>query len=132
MKSSLQALFDKALQRVTKQGCRSRGTTTGSFLIHGSGCLYRGMEGRKCAVGHLMTNKQMKKYNIVEGTIPFQFDQKLLKELAPKTNLADVKDFLLDLRTAHDQSPDESREGFISRFHHVMRAVAAKWHLKMP
>lgn len=98
-----QEAFDKALIGIWKQG---------GFSFDKHSCVYRNPNGRKCAVGHLISDK--------EYTINMDVGNKDVygleaHNLLPKKLKSLMKDkFLLELQRAHDEPNFDSN--FMSNF----------------
>lgn len=121
--STYQELFDRAVQGILTQGCPS--------LQNPEGCAYRGVNGSKCAIGHLLTDEQMKEYDIKEGTSPEMFPGKLLRELLPNMSYCSNLEFLMDLQDVHDKSShsDVDANEFLKNFRMRAGKFAEKWNL---
>lgn len=113
-----QRLFDTAYHGVMAQGCQSK-----RLMFY----RYRGSDNRKCAIGQLLTDEQMEKYLIAEGTTIGAFPIPLMNELFE--GLVPNASFLYDLQRAHDGA---GVIGFADNYRLEMKAVAAKWNLKVP
>lgn len=124
MESILQVLFDKACAGVIDQGAQS--------LMPGdnSTCAYRGTDGKKCAVGHLLSDEQIAMYGIKEMDNPEKFVSPLLRELVPGVQTGMAVEFLSDLQDAHDNSHHYSGNSFVSDFRYRANLIAQKWNLK--
>lgn len=96
-KSVLQAAFDKAVTGVLKQGGKSCMSSHNS-----TSCAYRGEGGFKCAVGQLLTDEQIEKYKVKEGSTPEDFSEELLAEVLPGVDGPTAEDFMEALQQAHD------------------------------
>ena len=122
MESILQVLFDKACAGVIDQGAQS--------LMPGdnSTCAYRGTDGKKCAVGHLLSDEQIAMYGIKEMDNPEKFVSPLLCELVPGVLTGIAVEFLSDLQDAHDKSG--YNVSFIVDFKYRANLIAQKWNLK--
>ena len=57
----------------------------------------------KCAIGHLLSDEQIKKYNINLDDSAFTFQDELIKELAPNNEDYCFAVFLHQLQVAHDK-----------------------------
>lgn len=118
MKAVFQAIYDKVHAAIVAQGKGS---------MNGSSCVYRAHNGSKCAVGHLLSNEQMTKYNISESMMPPSFSPELLQELAPGARENDIVRFLNKLQSAHDEaafSSEHDPSAFLSKFKEEMNTVA--------
>lgn len=131
MNERYQKLFDKAVQGILAQGCPSLGYVEDSYGKPGGGCAYRGVNGSKCAIGHLLTDEQMKEYDIKEGTSPEMFPGKLLRELLPNMSYCSNLEFLMDLQDVHDKSShsDVDANEFLKNFRMRAGKFAEKWNL---
>ena len=123
MESILQVIFDKACASVIAQGCQS--TMPGDTTT----CAYRGKNGVKCAVGHLLTDDQIAMYGVKEKDTPEKFASALLRELVPGIQTGDAVQFLSDLQDAHDNSHDDTTS-FVVDFKYRANLIAQKWNLR--
>jgi hypothetical protein len=95
-KEKLQAFFDKAVSAMVKQGCSSAGQYE---------YLYRGIKNDKpvaCAIGLMLTDEQIQKYKVVEGSQPNSFSPELVQELIPDVSTIHAKTFMTSLQKCHD------------------------------
>lgn len=119
MNEILQPVFDKAVQGVIAQGgislCEDENT-----------CAYRGVGGKKCAIGQLLSDAQIDMYEIKEGATPGKFPIALLRELVPGINTAITIEFLDDLQNTHDTCTSEP---FVKTFKRLANEMASKWNL---
>ncbi len=118
-----QQIFDTVLEKLLAQGCRSR---LGDSHID-SYCAYRGNNGTKCAIGHLIPDELYKeeiegltvatKWHRVRDCLPLE-----IQEFGDKN-----KEFLIELQRAHDQAyiPSDFRQ----LFQNYMKAIAEQYHL---
>jgi len=129
-KTGMQAAFDIATAAIIKQGKRS-------VSLSGT-CQYRGPDGMKCAVGHLMTDEQMERYHISNSAGASSFKSPLMQELIPGLNSQDeidvARNFLFELQDAHDlaytiSSLLSSYKGFVADFSERANKVAVKFDL---
>lgn len=123
MTNSMQTVFDTATAGVIAQGVQSIGP---DLNFGGTICLYRGKDGIKCAVGHVLSDEQMVKYAIGENMNPYLFPSELLNELLPGYDNNTQKTFLAQLQTAHDCS---ATNGFVADFTERANKVAAGYEL---
>ena len=130
-KTGMQAAFDTATSAIILQGKRS-------VSIDGT-CQYRGPNGLKCAIGHLMTDSQIHAYGIMNSEGAHVFTSLLVKELVPDVTSHDevetVRDFLAALQDAHDNSYASSYtsidtwKGFVADFTERANTVAIEYGL---
>lgn len=112
-KQSMQAAFDKATAALLNQG--SRCSTRNS-------CYYRHptIVGMKCAIGHLLSDNQIREFHILEGMTPSQFPNELLASILPGVEKIDAQEFLDKMQSAHDgMTSDDFRRSFTSRANDV-------------
>jgi hypothetical protein len=121
MESILQAIFDKACAGVIAQRGQSM------MIGDNSTCAYRGEGGKKCAIGHLLSDEQIEMYGVKEMDNPERFVSELVNELVPGVQTSMAVEFLTDLQDAHDNSHGG---GFVSDFKYRANLVAQKWNLK--
>lgn len=121
---TMQEAFDKACQSVIKQGCKSSESP-----IDGSICLYRGPNGLKCAIGHLINDEQMVKFNVDDGCTVRELDTDLIIQIIPeyKKEYLHVSLFLDCLQIAHDISDNND---FVNSFKENANIVAKRFNLK--
>jgi hypothetical protein len=116
----MQELFDRAVKGILQQGKPSRASAN---------CLYRGPEGAKCAVGHLISDEQIKTFKIKEGDAADGFHPDLYATLMPGVYVPTAKSFLLSLQMVHDGS---NRSNFLEVFNQRAIAFAKEWNLTPP
>ncbi len=127
-----QKAFDKACSGVLYQG--------GKSMINNS-CAYRGNNGRKCTIGHLLTDAQIKKYRVHENMPSSLFSPSLIKTLFPGIPLAKADQFLSSLQWAHDYSNGletfeissgriPTHDEWVASFKKLANVVATKFSLK--
>lgn len=126
-KELMQAFFDKAVGAVVAQGKPSMNETS---------CLYRGPDGTKCVIGHMLTDEQLSKYAIVENSTPESWGESILMELLPCEHMSDAQNFMSLLQEAHDDAGWDSETGkphdeatFVRRFLIAANDVAARYEL---
>lgn len=118
----MQDLFSRAVLGVIKQGYPSFDTDTWRFV-------YRALNGARCAIGHILTNALIKKYQIKEGNGANDLSVKLIKELLPDEDLYRARRFLNLLQDAHDgANPND----FVADFKVRASKVAQAFNLTMP
>jgi len=128
-----QEIFDKAYAAVMAQKHPALRTHYNTVV-----CTYRATNGRRCAIGHLLSDEQIEKYGIMKGAvIPQNFPIELVNELTP--GLYDAKYFLSRLQGAHDDAAfaDSSFEpttgnAFTNAFHNNMKKLALLEGLNFP
>ena len=121
---SLQQIFDKAVWGTLHQGRRSHSRT-----INGYACAYRGHDGAKCAVGHL-----------IEGPVPSHINNSRVsawsvRQLLERSGVAArdfcVMDLLKALQDAHDCASDTSVAAFRQSFADAAATIAADFGLSL-
>lgn len=119
-----QRVFNQACQAVIAQGQRSVSFGT---------CRYRfpKTDGTllKCAIGHLLTDEQIAKYEVREDNAPCSFPSELVQELLPGVERSIACDFLLALQKAHDIST-AGIDHFLKDFKWNANVVAHTWGLE--
>jgi len=120
VKPLYQAAFDKAVELVIKQGavCKNNDAV----------CLYRGPNGMKCAIGHLISDEQIAKYNIRMNHYVEYFPSTLLKEII-NDDAYIVCEFLTGLQSAHDYCQIDSGDKFTEAFINRANNLAINWGL---
>lgn len=95
-----QKAFDIAVTAVLKQGRQSRD-------VEDDICLYRGEDGKKCVIGHLISDEfykpEMEEVDALDLARKFQID--------PRVNECSG-DFLMALQAVHDDCPSRWLKGF--------------------
>lgn len=112
-----QDAFDIALNGIRKQNYKISTTKEGS-------CAYRGENGLRCALGHMIPNKLYK--SGMEGLVP---DHSLLRdfpELGVYLENVDVE-LLTDLQCAHDSYLGYNK--FDYDYENKMKQIAKNWGL---
>lgn len=134
--STYQEIFDKAAAGIIAQGCKSMIDRDGDPT-----CAYRGENGHKCALGHLLSDSQIYEYSIKEGSTPSKFPIPLIKELVTGEKIDDLTQiddsyvtgdavrFLEGLQEVHDFVSDYD-DDFVGEFRRNMNEFAIKWGLK--
>jgi len=109
--SALQEVFDKATTALLLQGRK---------CSDGAGCMYRLPDGRKCAIGHLISDKQIEIFNVRMNQPVYELSDILLMEIIPDNDLEETKEFLDALQVAHDGSdPTNFEESFRNKANDV-------------
>lgn len=106
---TLQGLFSIAVRGLAKQGWQKS--------IKGSRCAYRGTDGRKCAIGHCLADKDYRA----------EFDTSWygLADLLPREAIV-FADKLMLLQRCHDMATSKRD------MYDGMHRLATKWGLKWP
>lgn len=74
-------------------------------------CALRGENNCKCAIGFIISDEQITKYQVQEGDFPIDFADDLMKELLSNDEAA--IDFLIDIQhNLHDQFNSSIRQPF--------------------
>jgi hypothetical protein len=118
----MQKVFDKAVSKVVKQGAKSENT-------YGD-CRYRGPDDMKCAVGHLISDKMISDYCVLEDSSVDEFSYKLLNKILPKVDTETSFLFLKDLQMAHDCCENLDGPRFVKEFVVEANKVAKSYGLK--
>lgn len=108
----LQEIFDTACAALIKQG-RLSVSETGV-------CQYRGLDGAKCAVGHLIPDEEYNSMMDAPGGNCWT-----RRQVALKLDVHD--DFLFDLQRCHDQARDP--DNFVGHFKSNARRLAKNYNL---
>ena len=117
---TIQEIFDKSVIGVIKQGKKS---------LDLNGCAYRGFNGNKCAIGHLITDDHYNKK--LEGCTAGEILVDNALEASINTKLNDtLLSMLLDLQRAHDYS-DFSERYFLNDFIAKVTNICKKYSLFM-
>jgi hypothetical protein len=125
-----QEMFNKACLGVIKQGGPSVQTNPNT---EGLMCSYLAPSGSKCAVGHLMTEEELKVMGRFKGAV-----QDLAEGWAdclpfPEWLVGDENlDFLSHLQDTHDNLMDFEGAVFVSHFKSDMAKFAAFYSLTVP
>lgn len=111
-KQAMQDIYNRACAGVIAQGVPARAANGGS-------CQYRlPYEGGvlKCAIGHVLTDEQIKKYGVQESTNPHRFAPELLAELLPGMFRMNAQLFLVELQQCHDMAGVSTTGTFLEGF----------------
>lgn len=128
--SSYQAIFDKSVQGILAQGCQSWQVGDHPNAAN-HGCQYRGPDGLKCAIGHIISDEQMAKYKIREGVGVSGFPSALYRELNPdEEDAGKTRIFLISLQHAHDNVQAKSGLLFRQTFIRNVNEIAERFNLK--
>jgi hypothetical protein len=124
-----QEIFDKAYTGVMKQGLKSSGPR---------GCMYRGPNGLKCGVGHLVDDNLGATMDMefsgmastsIDEIISLALDDELEYEI-PRW-MIENRDLLQRIQTAHDSTVGNPG-CFAVEFSDKMRKVAEDYSLTVP
>lgn len=122
-----QEIFDKVLKALREQRYAS--------TVFGTSCRYRGRQGRKCAVGHLISDQDLLDYegpivclpDAARESLGIMGDRQGLP-MSPRCN------FLKELQLAHDElmpvqmpdgSPDTLKPVTLGEWENRMRLIAS-------
>jgi hypothetical protein len=134
---SYQEVFNKAVTGLIEQGQKSSKEYPNLESI----CFYRKeSDGKiiKCAIGHVLSDEQITKYNIKEGSNPYSFPEELVAELLsinfsdhPNNGLEllNGRGFLAGLQAAHDGA---KASDFEKSFMDAAKKLALTYELEMP
>lgn len=116
--SRLQEAFDKAVKGIIDQGCRA--------VSEEGSCVYRGNNGTACAVGQLITDEQLEKYQVDNFGPAGDLPRELVREIAGCSERA--LGLLSSLQRAHDRGVD-GVVGFVKGFKQRAIQVAEQFGL---
>ena len=122
---TMQEAFDKMVSAIKMQG-------QPSITIDSKVCNYRSINGNKCAIGHLISDDQIKLFNISEGFAASRFPLQLCEELIACCDVYDSRHFLEDMQVAHDNAATTyplNNNLFMNEFLIECEEVAKKWQL---
>jgi len=121
-KTVMQAAFNTATIGVLNQG--------GPAMTPERACAYR-VDGRKCAVGHLLSDEQIAEYNIKPQDLVARFNANLLTEIMPGVDASVTAAFLRALQSAHDDVALSilHQESFAKIFLERANAIATEYGL---
>ena len=108
-----QEIFDRAVCGVYSQGKKSI-----SGEKFGQVCAYRGNNGLKCAIGHIITDEQIEKYKVDNSSSIDSFSEELIEVICSDD---DAEEFLIQLQDAHDAASTslDFKTDFLSRANFV-------------
>lgn len=128
----MQALYDFIVIEVREQG-------RPSMTPSGRHCAYRGTDGAKCAVGHLIASSEYRE--VIEGNHVFNevvweavSKNPLVKAAIEANGEYDVKELLSNMQQAHDDAADDDRRGwvpFVGGFLDRVADVGEMWNLDL-
>lgn len=118
-----QEAFNTAYFGVIAQGCAS---------IANEHCLYRGPNGTKCGIGHLLTDEEAKSLDV--DTRNNSVDFLLMHGRLPARFSPADKDFYSGLQSAHDRASVGNPSGslFVLNFQSRMGRLAKAYGLSVP
>lgn len=119
---TLQQIFDQAYNGVVAQGGQSSDTV--------GRCMYRGPEGRKCAVGHLLPD-ELYRPNMEGTTVDYGATvlKASLRQVGIDLDDKPTKLLVIRMQAIHD---DTSEGNFLEEFKQAMQALATENNLKVP
>jgi len=129
-----QEMFDKMYIGIVKQG-------KASYSIKHANCMYRGPDGLKCGIGHLIPDDKyipyLEHFSIDELILnPSDFDTKCI---ISSLFLEQDSEFLDYAQQCHDEAYHESKDAgdtandlFVEMYKERMQAVADKYNLTIP
>lgn len=115
-----QEIFDTASKGMLKQGCRSLAP---GFPHHT--CVYRGDNNTKCAVGFILTDKEVTEEVEAIGAVRDLYEANLLPE-----RLIPYKDLLSDLQRIHDNT-ELSGDALVNYWKEQLTILAERYNLKV-
>lgn len=125
---NMQEIFDKAVGGVVAQGGPSSGVTEELTAV--CLCLYRGDNGRKCAVGHLIDDSayssELEGQNVSDEKVRWAVENSVGRELSRRE-----VEMLVDLQAAHDQGYGEDFPEYIPGFLYSVERIADDYNLEM-
>jgi hypothetical protein len=119
----LQAVYDKACAAIIQQGKPAIITKWERSI-----CQYRTPDGLKCAVGHLVSDEQIQKFQALQNNMAAgEFSEDMIAELLPGITEDDGRDFLMHLQQSHDDCSDSM--DFVADFKERAVSLALQWGL---
>lgn len=116
-----QEALNKAVVALRRQGGQCMGWTDVGF--GGDTCLYEDSEGRRCAVGWLLTSEELAALRAKN-----QLHEPLRKVTVPLPSLEGLDTvFLVELQRCHDRCED-----FKADFEYAVAELARKYGLEVP
>lgn len=115
-------VFDFVMNKMEKQGKAS--------ISADGNCMYRGPDGCRCGIGHIITNDELKLLNkLVDGSID-DVNIRDFYRVMDKNNYVVSSDtkfedgwFLEAIQSAHDYAAGYSPDRFIRNFNYRMKQV---------
>jgi len=126
---NIQKMFDQAVGGIVKQGCQSTGDW-GDGDDDTNGCMYRGPNGTKCAIGHVITDEfyseKLEGLSLSDSTLREALDNSLACRM-PRGWL----NLLSGLQSVHDNPDLGSLTGkeFVSMFLAKANILAEQFYL---
>lgn len=119
--------FNKAYLGVIAQGGPAfrRGNVEEDF----GGCMYLTPDGNKCAVGHILSDKELEDYGDFIGGVHDLWEQMRLDYEHPFNS---DNQFYTSMQEVHDNLISFSGEEFIHHFKKGMMAFALGYNLQLP
>lgn len=120
----MQEIFNKAVTELRKQGAPAR-----KILDSGRAqCFYKMDDGRRCAVGHLLTDEQIEELRQSDqlGSDLLELDDDFIESISPE-DTEYPSSFLSGLQSMHDDTSSD-----FSDFEQNVYLFAGKWELEVP
>ena len=127
LKAKIQMAFNEMFEGLRNQDFRQSIRIRSGRWAGGSVCSYRGMNGRKCAVGHLIPDeKYSPALELANGGISDPVVYGSLPEKYGEIENGKFLDFLIQAQNIHDRIrvPKNMRDGFM--------LLASTYHLTIP
>jgi hypothetical protein len=127
LKAKIQMAFNEMFEGLRNQDFRQSTRIRTGRWAGGSVCSYRGMNGRKCAIGHLIpTEKYSSSLELVHGGVSNPAVYGSLPEKYGAIEDGKFLDFLIEAQYIHDRSrvPKKMQDG--------LRLLASTYHLTIP
>lgn len=115
-----QKMFDTIVEKLYEQGVRS-------YNYSHDHCVYRGAEGAKCAVGHILSDRYYREDMDVNGGHRVK-DIVTLGFKLPRY-ISDNVDFLSDMQNWHDKDTTWNDTGFSRKGINGLYNIAHKYNL---
>lgn len=113
--AQLQDFFDRSAGGVIAQGCKS---------AHSVGCLYRGPNGTKCAIGHLIQDDVYRSGMDEDSVLP-----DVIEAMGLDPDDREILSLFSDMQYAHDGAAESYGDPFVNDFKHRMAIVADRFDL---
>jgi hypothetical protein len=121
-KQKMQDIFNRACAGVIQQGERA---------AENGNCRYRlPKDGQilKCAIGHILSDDQIREHQVTDSINPWGFSYALTKELLGDMLHNDARHFLIDLQRCHDLTAGYGSV-FVESFKEKANSVARQYEL---